>query len=292
MIHTSSTFLWSNDVPHALKEKLIRQERKANFYQLTDEEALSLYTDRLVDSELLYGEIVETKETSGDYTKIVVPNQKSSKDQAGYPGWVFTKDLSSVPEGWSDALDKAAIKKPTAQLILFDLPHQKQEISVGTIFSVTDADEKTVHVLTPDGLGWIAKEAVQFLSHSSQDSAAQIVSLAKEFLHLRYVWAGTSAAGFDCSGFVYSLYRVFGRELSRDAHEQALEGTEVHYSTAQPGDLLFFAYEEGKGAVHHVGIYIGDDQMIHSQTPGSKVIITTISGTNYEKELCTVRRHF
>ncbi|WP_236253585.1 C40 family peptidase [Carnobacterium sp. CS13] len=292
MINKSSAFLWSDHKPHAVKEKLMHQERKAKFYQLTDEEVLSLYTDRLVDSELLYGEIVDTKETSGAYTKIVVPDQKSSKDQAGYPGWVFTNDLSPIPEDWSAELDKAAIKKSTAQLNFFDMAYEKQEISVGTVFSVTEADEKNIYVLTPDGPGWIAKEAVQFLGQSSQDSAEQIISLAKEFLHLRYVWAGTSVVGFDCSGFVYSLYRVFGRELSRDAHEQALEGTEVHYSTAQLGDLLFFAYEEGKGAVHHVGIYIGDDQMIHSQTPGSKVIITTISGTNYAKELCTVRRHF
>ncbi len=89
---------------------------------------------------------------------------------------------------------------------------------------------------------------------------------------------------------MYSLYRTLGIWLSRDAEDQASEGMEVDYRDAEPGDLLFFAYEAGKGRVHHVGLYLGNDQMIHSQTPGSKVLITTLSGTNYETELCTVRR--
>ncbi|MGB7460256.1 MAG: NlpC/P60 family protein, partial [Carnobacterium jeotgali] len=50
--------------------------------------------------------------------------------------------------------------------------------------------------------------------------------------------------------------------------------------------------EEGNGEVHHVGLYLGDDQMIHSQTPGSKVMITKLEGTTYQKELCAVRRFF
>ncbi|EFR98422.1 NlpC/P60 family protein, partial [Listeria ivanovii FSL F6-596] len=56
-------------------------------------------------------------------------------------------------------------------------------------------------------------------------------------------------------------------------------------------DLLFFAYEEGKGDVHHVGVYMGNDEMIHSQTPGSKVILTKITGSKYEPELCVISRH-
>ena len=290
MINASSTFLWTTPEPHEVKELLKKQERKETFYHLTDEAALTLYEDRLVDSELLYGEIVEVIENEGAYTKVVVPDQKNSQEPKGYPGWVFSDDLSILPENWTVALEKIAIKKATAEVMFSSESQKKQCVSIGTILSVVGSDEATYQVITPDGTGTVVKESAQLLGTAIEEPAEQIIARAKNFLDLRYIWAGTSAAGFDCSGFVYSLYRTLGIWLSRDAEDQASEGMEVAYRDAQPGDLLFFAYEAGKGRVHHVGLYLGNDQMIHSQTPGSKVLITTLSGTNYETELCTVRR--
>ncbi|WP_162875106.1 C40 family peptidase, partial [Enterobacter cloacae] len=77
-----------------------------------------------------------------------------------------------------------------------------------------------------------------------------------------------SSYGYDCSGFAYSMYASQGITIPRDASDQALAGTEAASNQLRPGDLLFFAYEEGKGRIHHVGIYIGDGKMIHS--PDSK----------------------
>lgn len=290
MVSVSSTFLWTTPEPHEIKELIIKQERKENFYHLTDEAALTLYEDRLVDSELLYGEIVEVIENEGAYTKVFVPDQKNSQEPKGYPGWIFSEDLSALPEKWTTTLDKIAIKKATAELTFASDSQKKRCVSIGTILPVVNSDEATYQVITPDGIGTVVKESAQLLGAAVKDPAGQIVERAKIFLNLRYIWAGTSAAGFDCSGFVYSLYRTLDIWLSRDAGDQSVEGTEVTYPDAQPGDLLFFAYEAGKGEVHHVGIYLGNDQMIHSQTPGSKVLITTLSGTNYETELCAVRR--
>lgn len=290
MVNASSIFLWTTPEPHEVKELLMKQERKETFYHLTDEAALALYEDRLVDSELLYGEIVEVLANEGSYTQVVVPDQKNSEEPKGYPGWVFSDDLSTLPENWAAALDKVAIKKATAEVTFSSETQKKQCVSIGTILSVVGSDEATYQVITPDGTGTVIKESAQLLGTVIEEPAEQIIARAKKFLDLRYVWAGTSAAGFDCSGFVYSLYRTLGIWLSRDAEDQASEGMEVAYRDAQPGDLLFFAYEAGKGRVHHVGLYLGKDQMIHSQTPGSKVLTTTLSGTNYETELCTVRR--
>ncbi|WP_192987869.1 C40 family peptidase [Carnobacterium mobile] len=290
MVNASSIFLWTTPEPHEVKELLMKQERKETFYHLTDEAALALYEDRLVDSELLYGEIVEVLANEGSYTQVVVPDQKNSEEPKGYPGWVFSDDLSTLPENWAAALDKVAIKKATAEVTFSSETQKKQCVSIGTILSVVGSDEATYQVITPDGTGTVIKESAQLLGTVIEEPAEQIIARAKKFLDLRYVWAGTSAAGFDCSGFVYSLYRTLGIWLSRDAEDQASEGMEVAYRDAQPGDLLFFAYEAGKGRVHHVGLYLGKDQMIHSQTPGSKVLVTTLSGTNYETELCTVRR--
>ncbi|MER2002088.1 MAG: C40 family peptidase [Carnobacterium inhibens] len=293
MVNVTTTFLWSKNLEHPVQEKIREQDRKEHFYTLTDEEAMSLYKDRLVDSELLYGDIVEVLETSGEYAQVTVIKQAYKNEPKGYPGWIFNKDLASIPDGWSEELDQIAVKQPIAKInIIKDNQSSQMDLSIGTILSVLEETTDEYKVLTPAGIGIIGKRDAHLLSDLPLNAVDQLINNAKSFLDLRYVWAGTSAAGFDCSGFVYTLFRTFNIWLSRDAQEQVFEGEAHSYEEAKPGDLLFFAYQEGYGEVHHVGIYLGEDQMIHSQTPGSKVMITKLEGTNYQKELCAVRRFF
>lgn len=293
MVNVTTTFLWAKNLEHPVQEKIREQDRKEHFYTLTDEEAMSLYKDRLVDSELLYGDIVEVLETSGEYAQVTVIKQAYKNEPKGYPGWIFNKDLASIPDGWSEELDQIAVKQPIAKInIIKDNQSSQMDLSIGTILSVLEETTDEYKVLTPAGIGIIGKRDAHLLSDLPLNAVDQLINNAKSFLDLRYVWAGTSAAGFDCSGFVYTLFRTFNIWLSRDAQEQVFEGEAHSYEEAKPGDLLFFAYQEGYGEVHHVGIYLGEDQMIHSQTPGSKVMITKLEGTNYQKELCAVRRFF
>ena len=56
-----------------------------------------------------------------------------------------------------------------------------------------------------------------------------------------------SAWGYDCSGFAYATHQANGYLIPRDATDQARKGKEVGLDSIQPGDLLFFAYEKGKG---------------------------------------------
>ncbi|MBC9825594.1 C40 family peptidase [Carnobacterium inhibens] len=293
MVNVTTTFLWSKNLEHPVQEKIREQDRKEHFYTLTDEEAMNLYKDRLVDSELLYGDIVEVLETSGEYAQVTVIKQAYKNEPKGYPGWIFNKDLAPIPDGWSEELDQIAVKQPIAKInIIKDNQSSQMDLSIGTILSVLEETTDEYKVLTSAGIGIIGKRDAHLLSDLPLNAVDQLINNAKSFLDLRYVWAGTSAAGFDCSGFVYTLFRTFNIWLSRDAQEQVFEGEAHSYEEAKPGDLLFFAYQEGYGEVHHVGIYLGEDQMIHSQTPGSKVMITKLEGTNYQKELCAVRRFF
>ena len=293
MVNVTTTFLWSKNLEHPVQEKIREQDRKEHFYTLTDEEAMNLYKDRLVDSELLYGDIVEVLKTSGEYAQVTVIKQAYKNEPKGYPGWIFNKDLAPIPDGWSEELDQIAVKQPIAKInIIKDNQSSQMDLSIGTILSVLEETTDEYKVLTSAGIGIIGKRDAHLLSDLPLNAVDQLIHNAKSFLDLRYVWAGTSAAGFDCSGFVYTLFRTFNIWLSRDAQEQVFEGEAHSYEEAKPGDLLFFAYQEGYGEVHHVGIYLGEDQMIHSQTPGSKVMITKLEGTNYQKELCAVRRFF
>ncbi|MBD5644119.1 C40 family peptidase [Clostridium botulinum] len=97
-----------------------------------------------------------------------------------------------------------------------------------------------------------------------------IVNYAKKYIGTPYVWGGTTPSGFDCSGFVQYVYRnAAGIELPRDTYGQIIKGTSVSQSNLQPGDLVF-------PHTGHVGIYVGNGQMIHSPQTNDVVKISPI----------------
>jgi cell wall-associated NlpC family hydrolase len=98
-----------------------------------------------------------------------------------------------------------------------------------------------------------------------------LVQLARAQLGRRYIFGGTTPAGFDCSGFLKYLMRAAGYELPRTAAEQARAGREVPRDPSQlrPGDLLTF----GRGGrVTHVGMYIGNGRFIHASTGSHRIV--------------------
>jgi cell wall-associated NlpC family hydrolase len=104
----------------------------------------------------------------------------------------------------------------------------------------------------------------------------QIVDEAKKYLGVPYVWGGESPSGMDCSGMIQYVYSQFGIDLPRVSYEQATAGKEVEggLANAQPGDILAF-----NSPVSHVGIYIGDNKMIHAPRPGEQVRIEDVYDT-------------
>ncbi len=99
-----------------------------------------------------------------------------------------------------------------------------------------------------------------------------VVNFAMNYLGNRYVWGGTSLTnGADCSGFVLSVFANYGIYLPRVAAAQAGVGTSVSSSEMLPGDLVF--YSSG-GGIDHVGIYIGNGQIIHAANSRRGIIIS------------------
>ena len=127
---------------------------------------------------------------------------------------------------------------------------------------------------------------------STKTKGEEIVEYAKKYLGYDYVLGGsTPKSGFDCSGLTSYVYKQFGYTLSRTSTAQAKNGREVAKSDLQPGDLLIFK-NQALTKIGHVGIYIGNNKMIHASEPGVGVVITDLDarGYNYNKRYVTARR--
>ena len=117
-------------------------------------------------------------------------------------------------------------------------------------------------------------------AYSTSNPARQaIIDTAAQYLGTPYLWAGTTPAGFDCSGFVQYVYSQNGYSLTRTTYTQwDNDGTYVKKSDLQPGDLVYFGSGDSPS---HVGIYVGDGMMIHSPRTGDVVKYSTIDSGYY-----------
>ncbi len=116
-------------------------------------------------------------------------------------------------------------------------------------------------------------------SNSGGSKGQQIANYACQFIGNPYVAGGTSLTnGADCSGFVMSVYQAFGYSLPRSSYSQSGVGRGVSYSEAQPGDIIYYG--------GHVGIYIGNGQIVHASTERTGIKITSAT----YRSIITVRR--
>ena len=114
---------------------------------------------------------------------------------------------------------------------------------------------------------------------SGSGKGADIAKFACKFVGNPYVAGGTSLTnGADCSGFVMAVYQNFGISLPRSSYSQSTVGKGVSYSEAQPGDVIYYG--------GHVGIYIGNGQIVHASTERTGIKITSAT----YRSIITVRR--
>jgi cell wall-associated NlpC family hydrolase len=128
----------------------------------------------------------------------------------------------------------------------------------------------------PASQGTNRLQAAAISAPTSISSGASVVSAAMRHLGARYVFGGTSPAGFDCSGYVWYVHKAMGRPVSRGLWGQLNGGPRVALSALQPGDTVFFANTYMPG-LSHVGIYIGGGRFVHASDEASGVKISSLS---------------
>lgn len=240
------------------------------------------------DTQALLGDRVRVIRLRPGWAKVVVPDQPSPTDARGYPGWVPRRQLTATPP--RDTESVATVTARLTWLRTDRLPGARvMRVSFGTRLPVVETTDRWVRVVTPGGVVRRVR-ASRVSVHAPGDPAlpatrAGVVASATKFVGLDYLWAGRSGFGFDCSGLTSLVYRVHGRTLPRDAAPQAQAGQAV--TTLRRGDLLFYATS---GQVHHVAMYAGHRQMVHSPRTGSQVQVIDVDTPAYAQEYAGARR--
>ena len=196
-----------------------------------------------------------------------------------YLGWIEESSLllanQSDVEGWADA----------KKLIVIDYfgivrsePNRKSlpvtDVVAGVLLKNAGAKGSWQHVGLPDGRGGYLESSLvgdyMTWKRSRRLTPENVEKTAELFVGVPYLWGGTSAKGFDCSGYTKTVFRFNGLELNRDANQQATQGEDVPVGTGfmglRKGDLLFFgrkAASDRPERIWHVGIYLGNQEFIH-----------------------------
>jgi len=181
-------------------------------------------------SQFLYGESADIIEVKDNWTKI-----KTHYDN--YEAWMDTKQISPVSDEILTSRKRNLVKEPFQSTMT---ESGKVLLSMGS--------EVNFETTAPT---------------RGRDLSESIVNCAKEFLNVPYLWGGKSFFGIDCSGFTQIIYKTHGIKIPRDTYQQAEIGDALTFlEEAKPGDLAFFENKDGR--IHHVGIILADQKIIHA----------------------------
>jgi hypothetical protein len=200
-------------------------------------------------TQLLFGEHYEVLSVSKDKKWLKI---RVHFDQ--YEGWIDVKQHHSITKEHFDYINRADFKITTD--ITTSILYNKIPLAIlmGSIIPISGSE--------------LFKMEEQFAFNGESKSLGQkrdaefLKITAKKYLNAPYQWGGKSPFGIDCSGFVQLVFKINGYRLLRDAEQQAKQGKAVSFKEIQPGDLIFFKSKENK--IVHVGIFLGDDKIIHA----------------------------
>jgi len=221
----------------------------------------SKLTDDRRETQILFGERVEIRKSSGPWVQIEAVEQPTFRQRnrwEGYPGWVLQTSIGQAR--------LHSNKRLTNQLWEHVLDYGA-ELPIGSCIFIP----------------------MNALVYSSPPTRFGILETANLFLGTQYLWGGltpdyppTAALspstagekikyGIDCSGLVHLAFRVHDMVIPRDAHEQWMKAKPIKRADLKPADLIFSAKADNPKIVTHVALYAGDGQIIEAPQAGLAV---------------------
>ncbi len=223
-------------------------------------------------SQLLFGDCFEILELTDKWVRI-------KTCQEAYEGWIDIKQFTPI----KNCLLKAKSQGSILGLKAF---HETVKLSSGEKLHLVAGS--SIPEMTNNRF-FLGTEEYQLNSddviNQPLNFYSTVINYAKFFLSAPYLWGGKTLFGIDCSGFTQVVFKMLGKNLKRDAWQQAEQGEMVNFlQEAKAGDLAFF--DNAEGHVIHVGIMLDDQRIIHAS---GRVKIDPIDGQGiYSSDL---KRH-
>lgn len=217
-------------------------------------------------NQTLLGTIVRIFEEQHGFYRI--------ENRDGYPGWITKISVVSA--------EPAAVDNWRRGPLLVCLANHGKvagngepggrylvDLVPGVLLKQISENNGNIEVELPDGRrGHVQKKLVVSQSEllRIRASSDNLIEVAKSFIGTPYLWGGTSAKAFDCSGFVQTVFRLNNIELPRDARQMVHEGQAIDpgsgFENLLAGDLMFFGPTPRR--IEHVAMYLGEQCYIHS----------------------------
>ncbi|MBN2184381.1 MAG: C40 family peptidase [Candidatus Krumholzibacteriota bacterium] len=212
-------------------------------------------------TQAIMGETMTRLDSVGDWFFV--------RMEDNYHGWVRSWSVAEAPRSDIEGHFKRANARVEVNVGYLLSTTEPDSIPVtdlvsGTIVETEPSEGRYSYIRVPGGkAGYFPSDSLGAVK-KEKTSRADIVERAEKFIGIPYIWGGTSAKGFDCSGLVKRVFMMEGIDLPRDADQQASAGETItlgKIDTARPADLLFFADGD---KITHVGIALGGGRFIHS----------------------------
>lgn len=227
--------------------------------------AQSCYQSEMVD-QILLGTILPLFEMQNDFYY--------TRNWDGYWGWInkhavvvgdrqFAQNWQNAPHVLVMEISGSVFKTP-------DFHERLVDVVPCVVLKKVEEEKDFTRVELPDGsTGWIQNQRI--VDEAQQEKITptpkQIVSIARKFLGLPYLWGGNSTKGFDCSGFVQTVFRLINIWLPRNASQMVKLGEEIPvsegYKNLRGGDLLFFGNSLFR--ITHVALSLGGSLFMHAE---------------------------
>ncbi|MBU8921599.1 MAG: C40 family peptidase [Bacteroidales bacterium] len=212
-------------------------------------------------TQAIMGETLTLLETRGDWFFVMMDDH--------YHGWIRSWYVSETPLDVVRSFAAEASARIEARVsYVLSSPEENSipvtDVTAGTLVKVEIRKNGFATVQLPGGKSGFLKDDALSDPVCSKDRRSRVVERAGHFAGIPYIWGGTSAKGFDCSGLVKRVFAMEGVDLPRDADQQSVLGRMIPYEDlggALPGDLLFFG--EG-GKITHVSIVLGEGKFVHA----------------------------
>ena len=250
---------------------------------------------------LSYGQSVNVLSTSNGWSKI---------NYNGSTGYVSSQYLQSTKPSSSSSSETSQTVKyvnTTSGLNMRTGPATSYAkittIAYGQSVNVLSTSNGWSNINYSGSTGYVSSQYLQSTKPSSSSSsnsgstsvsssASSVIAYAKTLLGKPYVWGAQGPNSFDCSGFTYYVFKnKAGIVLPRTSSAQSKYGTSVSWSNLKAGDLMFFDTNgANNGQVSHVGLYIGNGQMIHASSSQRKIVITSVNTSYYKNAFVNARR--